>query len=259
MELAYSGEAYNGWQRQPNAPSVQAALEERLSKLLGTPTEIVGAGRTDTGVHASHYVAHFDSPREITKPADFCYHLNAMLPADIAVSTVYRVNPSAHARFDALAREYHYHIILGKDPFRRRNSWQYHGTLNVEEMNRAAECLLTERDFTSFAKLNSNNHTNICRVMTAQWERVGERELMFRIRADRFLRNMVRAIVGTLVDVGRGKITAERFGEIVRARNLSLSSSSAPAAGLHLADVEYPETIKKLKDTTMLQKIKTEF
>ena len=259
MELAYSGEAYNGWQRQPNAPSVQAALEERLSKLLGTPTEIVGAGRTDTGVHASHYVAHFDSPREITKPADFCYHLNAMLPADIAVSTVYRVNPSAHARFDALAREYHYHIILGKDPFRRRNSWQYHGTLNVEEMNRAAECLLTERDFTSFAKLNSNNHTNICRVMTAQWERVGERELMFRIRADRFLRNMVRAIVGTLVDVGRGKITAKRFGEIVRARNLSLSSSSAPAAGLHLADVEYPETIKKLKDTTMLQKIKTEF
>ncbi len=259
IELAYKGTAYNGWQRQPNAPSVQQTLEEALSRRLGRATEVVGAGRTDTGVHAAFYIAHFDTVREIADTADFCYHLNSMLPGDIAISRIYRVAYDAHARFDATEREYHYHILLGKEPFRRETTWQYFGTLDVEAMNRAAEYLLAERDFTSFAKLNSNNHTNICRVTRAEWEWVSGRELRFTIRADRFLRNMVRAIVGTLVDVGRGKITAERFGEIVRARDLRLSSSSAPAAGLFLADVCYPETIKKLKDTTMLDKIKKEF
>lgn len=245
LELAYSGASYNGWQRQPNAPSVQQTLEENLSKLLGATIEIVGAGRTDTGVNASYYVAHFDSVREISDCKDFCYHLNSMLPFDIAVYRVYEVSDSAHARFDAISREYRYHIILGKDPFRKHVAWQYYGTLDVEAMNTAAEHLLINEDFTSFAKLNSNNHTNICHVSHARWERVGECELVFTIRANRFLRNMVRAIVGTLVDVGRGKITSERFGEIVRARDLSLSSASAPAAGLFLTDVEYPETIKQ--------------
>ena len=243
LALSYLGTAYNGWQRQPNAPSVQQTLEERLSRLVGTPTEVVGAGRTDTGVHARFYIAHFDTTRDIADAADFCYHLNAMLPSDIAVSNVYRVADDAHARFDAVSREYHYHIVFGKEPFRKDVVWQYYGPLDVDAMNRAAEYLLANEDFTSFAKLNSNNHTNICHVTKAVWERVGERELRFTIRADRFLRNMVRAIVGTLVDVGRGKITVERFGEIVQARDLSLSSGSAPAAGLFLADVEYPETI----------------
>jgi tRNA pseudouridine38-40 synthase len=239
MELAYSGEAYNGWQRQPNAPSVQGALEERLSKLLGAPTEIVGAGRTDTGVHASHYVAHFDSQKGVEDCAKLVYKLNLILPQDVAVSRVREVRAEAHARFDAVEREYTYYLSQRKNPFRRHSAWQYYVQLDVERMNEAARALTEYEDFTSFAKLNSNNKTNICHISYARWRVEEDGTLRFTIRADRFLRNMVRAIVGTLVDVGRGRYSVAEFEDIILSRDLSRCSAGAPACGLFLSDVKY--------------------
>lgn len=238
-ELSYKGTAYCGWQRQPNSPSVQQTIEEALSTILRESVEVVGAGRTDTGVHAAFYVAHFDTSRPITNLADFIYHLNALLPEDIAFGRIYEVNYDAHARFDATEREYRYYIEQRKNPFTRATSWQLTTPLDVEAMNRAAQVLLATEDFTTFAKLGSNNTNNICHIFRAEWIEIECGMLVFVFRANRFLRNMVRAVVGTLVDVGRGKITPEEFADIVASRNLSRSSSSAPAAGLFLTDVSY--------------------
>lgn len=241
IEMSYDGAAYCGWQRQRDVATVQQTLETALTTLLRRDTETVGAGRTDTGVNASYYVAHFD-----TADAVDCAHLtaklNRMLPPDIAIFSVTPVTDQAHARFDAVEREYRYRICSRKDPFRRFSSWQYGVTLDVEAMNRAATLLTTVEDFTTFAKLNSNNKTNICRVMRAEWRQDGDM-LTFTIRADRFLRNMVRAIVGTLVDVGRGRYTVPQFEDIVRSRDLSRSSAGAPPQGLFLSDVRYPDHI----------------
>lgn len=201
--------------------------------------EVTGAGRTDTGVHAAYYVAHFDTYSGLSDGRDLVYHVNSMLPGDIALKSITPVADDAHARFDALEREYTYYVLPFKDPFRRDTSWQYFVPLDVDAMNAAAGWLLRYDDFTSFAKLNSNNKTNICRVISAEWRRGDEGELIFTIRSDRFLRNMVRAIVGTLVDVGRGKITPDRFCGIIEARDLSLSSGGAPAQGLFLTDIKY--------------------
>ncbi len=241
-ELAYKGTAYKGWQRQVDAPSVEQALEDALATLLRTPIEVVGAGRTDTGVHASYYVAHFDMPIESSDATTLLYHLNSILPHDIAVFSLTPVDDDAHARFNAVAREYKYYIATHKDPFRRETAWQYFVDLDVERMNLAAAALLRADDFTTFSKLHSNNKTNICKVSKAVWT-PGEGELVFTIRADRFLRNMVRSIVGTLVDVGRGKIDADEFARILAARDRSLASGSAPAQGLFLNDILYPEHI----------------
>lgn len=238
-ELSYKGTAYCGWQRQPNSPSVQQTIEEALSTILRESVEVVGAGRTDTGVHAAFYVAHFDTSRPIANPADFVYHLNALLPEDIAFGRIYEVDDDAHARFDATEREYRYYIESRKNPFTRATSWQLTTPLDVEAMNRAAQVLLATEDFTTFAKLGSNNTNNICHIFRAEWIEIECGMLVFVFRANRFLRNMVRAVVGTLVDVGRGKITPEEFADIVASRNLSRSSSSAPAAGLFLTDVSY--------------------
>lgn len=241
-ELRYDGAAYCGWQRQPDSPSVQQTLEKALSTLLRADTEVVGAGRTDTGVNAAYYVAHFDTPKPVEDCGQMVYKLNLILPQDISIIGISAVADDAHSRFDAVKREYRYRIEQVKNPFTRGGSWQYYVPLDVEEMNRAAQCLLKYEDFTSFAKLNSNNKTNICRVSRAEWWRDGD-TLWFSICADRFLRNMVRAIVGTLVDVGRGRYTAERFEEIVASRDLSQSSGGAPAQGLFLWDVVYPENV----------------
>ena len=238
-ELSYKGTAYCGWQRQPSAPSVQQTIEEALSTILRESVEVVGAGRTDTGVHAAFYVAHFDTSRPIANPADFVYHLNALLPEDIAFGRIYEVDDDAHARFDATEREYRYYIEPRKNPFTRATSWQLTTPLDVNAMNRAAQVLLATEDFTTFAKLGSNNTNNICHIFRAEWIEIECGMLVFVFRANRFLRNMVRAVVGTLVDVGRGKITPEEFADIVASRNLSRSSSSAPAAGLFLTDVSY--------------------
>lgn len=208
--------------------------------------EITGCGRTDTGVHAVRYVAHFDVDAEraarmedTAGSADFLYHANSILPPDIALKAVRRVADDAHARFDAREREYQYHILPFKDPFRTGLAWQYTVPLDVDAMNRAAAYLLEVKDFTTFAKLGSDNRTNICRVSVAGWRTENDGEMVFTIRSDRFLRNMVRAIVGTLVDVGRGKISPERFCRIVDERDLSLSSGGAPAHGLFLTEVTY--------------------
>lgn len=238
-ELSYKGTAYCGWQRQPNAPSVQQTIEEALSTILRESVEVVGAGRTDTGVHAAFYVAHFDTSKPIAQPEDFVYHLNALLPEDVAFGRIYTVADSAHARFDATEREYRYYIEPRKNPFTRATSWQLTTPLDVEAMNKAAKVLLTTEDFTTFAKLGSNNTNNICHIFRAEWIEIECGMLVFVFRANRFLRNMVRAVVGTLVDVGRGKISPEEFAAIVASRDLSRSSSSAPAAGLFLTDVRY--------------------
>ena len=238
IELQYDGKAYCGWQRQPEQPTVQGTLEDALSKLLRRPTEIVGAGRTDTGVNASFYVAHLDTLEEIDCQ-HIAYKLNAMLPQDIAIKRIYRVTDDLHARFDAVEREYTYFLSPVKAPFRRHSAWIYYIPLNIERMNEAAKVLLATDDFTTFAKLNSNNKTNICNVSHAEWATEEDGTLRFTIRADRFLRNMVRAIVGTLVDVGRGRYTVEEFAEIVASRDLSRASSGAPPQGLFLSNVKY--------------------
>lgn len=249
IELSYDGAAYCGWQRQPDAPTVQQTLEQALSTLLREPIEVVGAGRTDTGVNASYYVAHFDCQKGVEDCAKLVYKLNLILPHDVAVGAVREVRESAHARFDAVEREYTYYISQRKNPFRRYSAWQYYVPLDVERMNEAAKSLLEYDDFTSFAKLNSNNKTNICHVVRADWRRDADDEqlLIFTIRADRFLRNMIRAIVGTLVDVGRGRYTVEDFERILHSRDLSLSSSGAPAVGLFLSDVKYSDEVYEIE------------
>lgn len=241
-ELAYKGTDFNGWQRQDNAPSVQQALEDALTTLLRMPVGVTGAGRTDTGVHASYYVAHFDMPVGMSDTTAFIYHLNSILSHDIAVFSLTPVADDAHARFDAVEREYKYYIVTRKDPFRRETAWQYFVDLDIVEMNLAAGALLRADDFTTFSKLHSNNKTNICKVSEAVWTREAG-GLVFTIRADRFLRNMVRSIVGTLVDVGRGKTDAGEFARILAAQDRSLASGSAPAQGLFLADIRYPDNI----------------
>lgn len=239
IELKYHGAAYCGWQRQPRQPSVQQTLEQALSTLLQQEIAVTGAGRTDTGVHAMYYVAHFDTTEPLSDPDRTLYKANFLLPGDIALLSLTPVAADAHARFSAREREYRYFIEPRKNPFSRDTRWQYYVPLDVERMNEAAAALLDCSDFTSFAKLNSNNKTNICRVSQADWCVDETGVLCFTIRADRFLRNMVRAIVGTLVDVGRGRYSAEQFREIIESRDLSRSSSGAPAQGLFLSDVVY--------------------
>ena len=206
--------------------------------LLRVPTEIVGAGRTDTGVNASFYIAHFDCDKEIDCH-QLCYKLNKVLPADIAIIRIYEVEPTLHARFDAKEREYTYFLTPHKSPFRRYSAWHFTADIDVAKMNEAAKKLLEYEDFTSFAKLNSNNKTNICHIHHAEWVVESDGTLRFTIRADRFLRNMVRAIVGTLVDVGRGKYSIAEFEDIILSKDLSRCSAGAPACGLFLSGVKY--------------------
>lgn len=238
IELQYDGAAYCGWQRQPDATTVQGVIEAKLSMLLRVTTEIVGAGRTDTGVNASFYIAHFDSDKALDC-AQLTYKMNKVLPDDIAIMHIYEVEAEKHARFDAKLREYTYFLTTRKAPFRRYSAWHFAVDLDVERMNLAAKKLLEYEDFTSFAKLNSNNKTNICHISHAEWVAEADGTLRFTISADRFLRNMVRAIVGTLVDVGRGRYSVEEFEDIIRSRDLSRCSAGAPACGLFLSRVDY--------------------
>lgn len=242
LTLSYNGTAYHGWQVQDNAPSVQGALQRALSALLGEAAEVVGAGRTDTGVHASHYVAHFDTDSQRVQDERFIYHLNAILPKDIAVSAVERVTDGAHARFSALWREYKYFIINEKDPFRIDTAYRYPLPLDVEKMNEAAAALMEYRDFASFCKLHGGNKTTICELKASLWVREGN-TLIYTVSADRFLRNMVRAVVGTLIDVGRGKIDLAAFRRVVEARDRGAAGTSAPPQGLFLTDIRYPKEI----------------
>ena len=248
LELSYSGKAYNGWQIQNNAPSVQQTLQEALSTILRVPTGVVGAGRTDTGVHAARYVAHFDAECPLEEPQRFCYHLNAILPWDIAVQDVRRVRDDAHARFDALSRTYHYYLHFGKSPFLRAYSCRLYRMLDFEKMNEAAAALFDYTDFTSFSKVNTDTKTNNCRIMQARWTELAPGEWRFEIQADRFLRNMVRAIVGTLVEVGRGKLTPEGFRAVIEGKDRCRAGESMPGNALFLVDVAYPDKCFMVKN-----------
>lgn len=242
MTLAYRGAPFHGWQRQPGDLSVQQAVEEALGTVLRCGTvPIVGAGRTDAGVNASMMVAHFDLDTPL--PADvrgIVRGLNSLLGKDIAIFDIFPVSDDAHARFDATSRTYHYYAHTRKSPFSYPLSWQAPPSLDFEKMNEAARILLETSDFTSFSKLHTDVKTNICKVTRAEWVKTGEYSWVFIITADRFLRNMVRAVVGTLVDVGRGKITVDGFRDIIEKKDRCAAGTSMPAHALFLHDVTYP-------------------
>ncbi|MHA6248686.1 tRNA pseudouridine(38-40) synthase TruA [Pontibacter sp. CAU 1760] len=239
LEIAYDGTRFHGWQTQPNALAVQEVLDDCLSKVLRQPISSTGSGRTDTGVHASQQFVHFDAVQELDTP-QVVFRLNRILPADISAINLYRVPNDAHARFDAYARTYHYHITFARNPFRRYHAYYHSRPLDVEQMNLAAATLLQHEDFTTFSKVKGDTKHYRCNIYQAVWQQQGE-ELVFTIRANRFLRGMVRLIVGTLVDVGRGKLTVPQFEQIIASQDRSQSSGAAPAEGLFLVRVEYPE------------------
>ncbi|MFM8596652.1 MAG: tRNA pseudouridine(38-40) synthase TruA [Flavobacteriales bacterium] len=238
LSLAYDGSAYHGWQIQPNATSVQEEIETALSKLHGNiPIEIVGCGRTDAGVHAQQYFLHTDLPL-IWEPQQLVFKLNRMTPPAIAFFEAWQTAPDLHARFDASKRTYRYFIHHQKNPFKNDTSWYQQSSLDIAAMNDAAKYLLGQQDFGSFAKLHTDVKTNICEVFAAQWH-VTDNGIYFEITANRFLRNMVRAIVGTLVEVGLGKIEASTLPDIIAAKDRGEAFISAPAQGLFLWKITY--------------------
>ncbi len=242
IRMAYMGTEFNGWQVQAGSPSIQQTVEHALSLLLREQVRVTGAGRTDTGVHAKEFYAHFDSLHDPVALRDLqmVYRLNRILPGSIAIYELFPVHQKAHARFSAIERTYQYTICTRKDPFYADRSWLFERALNMETVREATALLPGYNDFTSFAKTNSQVKTTICTVREAMWESVGHL-LLFRISADRFLRNMVRAITGSLVDVGLGKLGVGDFREIIEARDRRRSGYSAPARGLVLERVTYPE------------------
>ena len=242
LQCSYNGIAYHGWQVQPNALSVQEVVEKALSTILREVIAVTGAGRTDTGVHASYFILHFDVSKVVPSNFDLVYKLNSLLPEDIAIQRFWPVDNDAHARFSALSRTYHYFITTKKDPFAAATSYRYLLPLDVAIMNEAAKILLEYEDFTSFSRLHTDVKTNNCKIYQAKWM-VENNNLKFIIKADRFLRNMVRAIVGTLLEVGKGKLSIEGFREIIEQKNRGAAGSSAPAKGLFLVEIEYPDEI----------------
>lgn len=237
--LSYRGTAFYGWQLQPGRRTVQGVLTAALGTVLSHPTPVTGAGRTDTGVHASFFCAHFDAVRDdLSADSQLIYNLNGLLPDDMAVSRIVKVRSDASARFDALSRTYLYSISRVKDPFAADTSWLLYWPLDLQRLNEASAIILRHNDFTSFSRLHGGNRTNICRVTEAEWHEEGNK-IFFTVTADRFLRNMVRALVGTLIPVGRGKLDPAAFEEIIRGRNRGLAGQSAPAHGLSLISIEY--------------------
>jgi tRNA pseudouridine38-40 synthase len=247
--LAYDGANYHGWQIQPNGISVQECLMKALSAFLRREVEVIGAGRTDAGVHASLMVAHFDFDG-LLDTALVADKLNRLLPPDISIYRVCRVRPDAHARFDAIARTYNYYVTTSKYPFNRQYRCRVFTPLDYERMNEAARTLYEYTDFTSFSKLHTDVKTNNCRVTHAEWTKATDEDdtWVFTIRADRFLRNMVRAIVGTLIEVGRGKLTVEGFRRIIEQQDRCKAGTSVPGNALFLVYVAYPESIFECDD-----------
>ncbi len=257
LYFAYRGTDFHGWQRQPNGISVQEVLEDALTLILRTPTSVVGAGRTDAGVHAQNMIAHFDTDNELlaydanlspcggNKKGAFLQRMNGVLPESIAVHDIRAVRDDAHARFDAIRRTYEYRVTFRKDPFMGQLLTRLHAPLDFEAMNDAAKILLETDDFGSFCKLHTDVKTTLCNVTRADWQPLAgvEGAYVFTITANRFLRNMVRAVVGTLFEVGRGKMTKQQFADIVAQKHRTAAGMSAPAEGLFLVDVAYPEEI----------------
>ena len=240
MHLAYRGLPFHGWQTQPGAVSVQSTIEQSLTTLVRTLVKITGAGRTDAGVNARMMIAHFDMPEPIADLTRFVRSLNSIVGRDIAIYSLTPVHDDAHARFDATSRTYHYRTVAHKSPFVYPLTWCSRGRLDFEAMNHAASLLLKVSDFTSFAKLHTDVKTNICSVTRAEWVKDGADGMTFVITADRFLRNMVRAVVGTLVDVGRGRLSCDDFKGIIEARDRCAAGTSMPPEALFLWDITYP-------------------
>lgn len=257
IELSYDGTHYHGWQIQPNAVTVQELLDSALSTVLREPIETTGCGRTDTGVHATQFFAHFDcksminSQWTIADPAKAMDNgqwtidpktinsLNSILPWDIAIKRIISIHPDAHARFDATQRSYEYHIHFGKDPFKLNRSWELRDKPDIALMNDAAAIMVGYTDFSCFSKSNTQTFTNNCKIVRAEWVE-NEGGLVFHISADRFLRNMVRAIVGTLIAIGRKEMEPEAIRQIIESKNRGKAGTSVPACGLYLTEVKYP-------------------
>ena len=237
IKLAYNGTHYHGWQYQPNASSVQETMNKAVSTLLNTEINLMGAGRTDTGVHAKEMYAHFDFDK-VFEVANLVHKLNSFLPKDITVYDIIPVLNEAHTRFDALKRTYEYHINTFKDPFLQEQSWYFHQSLDVNLMNEAAQLLFNHTDFQCFSKVNTDVNTFDCTIFEAFWKQENDK-LIFTISANRFLRNMVRAIVGTLVNIGLHKITLTDFENIIKSKNRDKAGFSVPAHGLYLTKIEY--------------------
>ena len=252
IHMAYDGSRYHGYQIQPHSASVQQTLEQCLSLKLGQTVSVTGCGRTDTGVHARNYYAHFDIENVIEDTVSLVHQINAFLPTDIAVYRIWKVAPELHARFSAVSRTYHYYITRTKNPFHTQDAYFLYGDLDVGKMQQAANSLLDYQDFTSFSKVHTQVKTNICKVMEARWiEQDGL--LVFRIKADRFLRNMVRAIVGTLLEVGKGRMSLEGFRAVIERKDRCEAGTSVPAHALFLEDVEY--TSNSTLHTTLTPKL----
>ena len=243
IRMAYQGTAYHGWQVQENAHTIQAEVNTVLTTLMRKETHVVGCGRTDTGVHAKDFMVHFDTEKLPYPEKDMIHKLNCLLPFDIAVSDLFRVQPEMHARFSATSRTYQYFITQKKDPFLQQSAYYMHLPLDLEKMNKAGEWLLEVTDFSSFSKVGSDVNNHNCKVVAAAWEKRDDL-LVFTVTADRFLRNMVRAMVGTLIEVGKGKIDLDEFKAIVAAKNRSKAGYSVPAAGLFLTGISYLEGMR---------------
>lgn len=245
IQFTYNGTAYHGWQVQENANTVQAELNKALATYLREPIETLGAGRTDTGVHAKRYVAHFDCANDSLDDniSQHIYKLNCLLPQDISVYGLRKMHSDAHARFDATSRTYKYYICQTKNPFLNELAYTLLTPLDVEAMNKAALLLYEYSDFTSFSKLHTDVKTNNCKVTYAEWRKEEDGTLVFTITADRFLRNMVRAIVGSLLEVGKGKVSIDGFRQIIEIMDRGKAGVSVPAKGLFLTDINYPYNI----------------
>ena len=241
IQFSYFGKNYHGWQKQPNAITVQQVLEKALSTLLRTTVETIGAGRTDTGVHAKQMIAHFDA-EPINDLSHLTYRLNSLLPFDVAVSSIREVTNDAHARFNATARTYQYVIIQEKNPFYTEQAYFVKYPIDIKAMNKAANMLLQYTDFECFSKLHTDVKTFNCKITQAQWI-IDNDFLVFTITADRFLRNMVRAIVGTLLDIGQHKINIDDLKAILNSKDRAQAGVSVPAKGLYLTAIKYPRSI----------------
>lgn len=242
LSLSYKGTAYSGWQVQPGQKTVQGCIEDALSLILQEEIKLTGAGRTDTGVHASYYIAHFDSSENSLAEDDLVFKLNGCLPKDIAIISTRKVKDDAHARFDAISRTYRYIISSRKDPFSINQYTYLRSKLDLDAMNRAADYMMEYSDFTSFSKLHTDVKTNNCKIHHARWF-TDKEKVIFEIRADRFLRNMVRAIAGTMIDIGTGRTSPENIRAIIEARERSEAGKSVSPDGLYLTDVEYPDKL----------------
>jgi tRNA pseudouridine38-40 synthase len=242
MSLSFKGTRFHGWQKQHNALSVQGVVDEKLSLILGSNTETLGCGRTDTGVHAKQFYIHFDTAQPLESESQLVYKLNQILPEDIAVFAIQEVAPDFNARFDALSRTYEYLISTKPNPFMRDQAWYQYGLLDIASMNEAGKLLLGKQDFESFSKVHTQVNNFICDVTEAYW-RVEKDQLIFTITANRFLRNMVRAIVGTLTNIGKGKMQYNEVETILAKKNRCEAGQSVPAHGLYLTRILYPDTI----------------